>query len=42
MWFGLDFNIFKDGLLEKVCKKYSIDIKLLPFKPKKSRVKKKK
>ena len=42
MWFGLDFNIFKDGLLEKVCKKYSIDIKLLPFKPKKSRVKKRK
>lgn len=40
MWFGLDFNIFKDGLLEKVCKKYSIDIKLLPFKPKKSGLRK--
>ena len=42
MWFGLDFDIFEDGLLEKVCKKYSIGIKLLPFKPKKSKVKNRK
>ena len=40
MWFGLDFNIFKDDLLEKVCKKYSIDIKLCHLNLKKQRLRK--